>query len=41
MGDLLDRLEVAWLEEEPASLRNLNTPDDYARARARPRVSPG
>ena len=34
MGDLLERLEVAWLEEDPRVLRNLNTPSDYARARA-------
>jgi molybdopterin-guanine dinucleotide biosynthesis protein A len=36
MADLLERLEVAWLEEEPGVLRNLNTPSDYARARALP-----
>jgi len=41
MGDLLERLDVAWLEEEPEALRNLNTPADYARARALPRVSAG
>ena len=41
MGDLLERLDVAWLEEEPDALRNLNTPADYARARALPRVSAG
>jgi molybdopterin-guanine dinucleotide biosynthesis protein A len=41
MGDLLDRLDVEWLDEEPEALRNLNTPDDYARARALPRVSAG
>ncbi len=36
MGDLLERLDVAWLDEEPEALRNLNTPSDYARARALP-----
>ena len=41
MGDLLERLDVAWLEEEPEALQNLNTPADYARARALPRVSAG
>jgi molybdenum cofactor guanylyltransferase len=43
MGDLLERLEVAWLEEDPRVLRNLNTPSDYAWARGAPSpwVSPG
>ena len=41
MGDLVERLEIAWLDEEPEALRNLNTPADYARARALPRVSAG
>ena len=41
MGDLLERLEITWLDEEPEALRNLNTPADYARARALPRVSAG
>jgi molybdenum cofactor guanylyltransferase len=36
MGDLLERLDVAWIEEDPDALRNLNTPSDYARARALP-----
>jgi molybdopterin-guanine dinucleotide biosynthesis protein A len=41
MGDLLERLEVAWLDEAPEALLNLNTPADYARARALPPVSAG
>ena len=41
MGALLERVDVAWLDEEPEALRNLNTPADYARARALPRVSAG
>ncbi len=41
MGDLLERLEITWLDEELEALRNLNTPADYARARALPRVSAG
>jgi molybdenum cofactor guanylyltransferase len=37
MGDLLDRLRVAWLDQGPGdSLRNLNDPADYAAARALP-----
>jgi len=36
MGDLLERLDVAWFEEDPDALRNLNTPSDYARARSLP-----
>src|SRR5262245_58616262 len=40
MGDLLERLDVAWLDEDPEALRNINTPAEYGRARALPRPAP-
>lgn len=35
-GDLLDGLRVAWLDEDPEVLRNVNDPAAYAAARALP-----